>query len=87
MSALGSAPGVCLYITSYEAVKGVLLNLPRSSSPMVQFRDQPFLTDFCAGFSAEIVSCLIWVPIDVLKERLQVQRARANSQEALYWYV
>jgi hypothetical protein len=28
-----------------------------------------------AGFAAEAFSCVLWVPIDVVKERLQVQSA------------
>lgn len=26
-----------------------------------------------AGFAAELISCVFWLPIDVIKERLQVQ--------------
>jgi hypothetical protein len=32
-----------------------------------------FLIDFYSGFLAECVSCMLWVPIDVVKERLQIQ--------------
>lgn len=28
---------------------------------------------FVAGMVAEAISCVLWVPIDVLKERMQVQ--------------
>jgi hypothetical protein len=31
------------------------------------------LSDWCTGIIAEAVSCVVWVPIDVIKERLQVQ--------------
>jgi hypothetical protein len=34
----------------------------------------PALTYLCAGFAAEAVSCVLWLPIDVVKERLQVQK-------------
>ena len=30
-----------------------------------------YVADFMAGFFAEAVSCVLWVPIDVTKERLQ----------------
>jgi len=33
-----------------------------------------FATLFCAGMLSEAVSCLIWLPMDVVKERLQVQQ-------------
>mmetsp|Transcript_2136 Transcript_2136/g.4097 ORF Transcript_2136/g.4097 Transcript_2136/m.4097 type:complete len:201 (+) Transcript_2136:373-975(+) len=36
-------------------------------------RDYPSICHFCSGFMAETVSCVLWVPIDVVKERLQVQ--------------
>lgn len=29
---------------------------------------------FISGLMAETVSCLFWLPIDVVKERMQVQR-------------
>ena len=28
---------------------------------------------FFSGLTAEMISCVIWVPVDVIKERLQVQ--------------
>lgn len=37
------------------------------------FRDHPFQSYFLSGFVAEFVSCAIWLPIDVIKERMQVQ--------------
>mgnify|MGYP001124740864 CR=1 FL=1 len=33
----------------------------------------PFALNFTAGLLAEAVSCVVWLPIDVVKERLQVQ--------------
>lgn len=35
---------------------------------------------FLSGFFAEAVSCVLWVPHDVLKERLQVQREKNQSK-------
>ncbi|EQC27054.1 hypothetical protein SDRG_15168 [Saprolegnia diclina VS20] len=63
---LGSAPATCLYMTSYEESKKWLTQSP-------QFQDAPFLTTFSAGIFAEAFSCIFWVPIDVVKERMQVQ--------------
>jgi hypothetical protein len=60
----GSAPAACMYFTVYEAAK-------RAFNPVAP---GPFTRDICAGFTAEAVSCLLWLPIDVVKERLQVQR-------------
>jgi hypothetical protein len=73
---LGSAPAACLYFTSYEASKLFLSSLPLfSSSPA-------FFTHFTSGLLAECASCVLWVPIDVVKERLQVQQQLKEMMEA-----
>lgn len=56
--ALGSIPAACLYFTSYELSKGVL----GDSTP----------AHLVSGVLAEAVACTLFVPIDVVKERLQV---------------
>eukprot|EP00466_Bigelowiella_natans_P013790 jgi/Bigna1/82286/fgenesh1_pg.90_\ len=62
----GSAPASCIYWTSYEASKKIMFK-----SEVLQ--KAPSMTHFCSGVLAEMVSCVLWVPIDVVKERLQVQ--------------
>ena len=62
VAAAGSIPGVTLYFTSFHVFKNSL------SNSLVH----PAITDFTAGFLAEAVSCAFWVPVDVFKERLQV---------------
>lgn len=64
----GSAPGTCLYFTSYEVAKSTL------SSTFPSLAAAPALGHFAAGMTAEAISCIFWVPIDVVKERMQVQR-------------
>ncbi|KAL0482261.1 mitochondrial substrate carrier family protein E [Acrasis kona] len=62
-----SGPAQTLYLTSYEVFKSKFsekTSLPESS-PYVHL---------ASGFFAEAVSCVLWVPHDVIKERLQVQR-------------
>lgn len=68
----GSAPASVLYFTTYEWSKD---RLAASRLPLLQVL--PSLGHFAAGMMAEIVSCLLWVPIDVIKERMQVQRVEA----------
>eukprot|EP00946_MAST-07B_sp_MAST-7B-sp1_P004427 g4427.t1 len=72
ITVVGSAPATCLYLTSYENVKDRIT----ATSPFFQRSD--FLAHFMAGMVAEAFSCVLWVPIDVTKERLQVQE-RAGS--------
>ncbi|ETV90556.1 hypothetical protein H310_14681 [Aphanomyces invadans] len=64
---LGSAPATCLYLTSYDQSKRWLESHPA-------FQSNVFVTSFSAGVMAEALSCVFWVPIDVIKERMQVQR-------------
>ena len=66
---LGSFPGAGLYFGSYEFAKKNLLT---------NYQGSGFLTHFIGGLFAETVSCIFWVPIDIIKERRQVQ-ANLNS--------
>jgi hypothetical protein len=68
ISVVGSAPGQTLYFTSYEMSKRVLAALPIAN-------EHSDAVNFASGLLAETVSCVIWVPIDVVKERLQTQAA------------
>lgn len=63
-------PAVCMYITSYDVLKKGL------GTDESQY---PFLGHFLAGMGAEAFSCLLFVPVDVVKERLQVQRSDSTS--------
>ncbi|TDH70522.1 hypothetical protein CCR75_006532 [Bremia lactucae] len=63
---LGSAPATCLYMSSYEISKDALMDVE-------SFRSNSTLLYLGAGMAAEALSCVLWVPIDVIKERMQVQ--------------
>ena len=54
-----AAPGQALYFAGYEVFKSVL---PASS-----------LSSFAAGVGAQLCGSVAWVPMDVVKERLQIQ--------------
>ena len=78
---IGGVPGVCLYLTTYEYVKE---NLSRHS------KINPFLVYMSSALTAETICCIIFVPVDVVKERMQVTRTSiserhpyATSYEAL----
>ena len=76
VTAIGAIPATCLYLTSYDVFKQRL-------SGMSALEGSPggvaFTIPFCAGMLAETLSCVLWVPIDVLKERLQVQASPAAA--------
>lgn len=66
IAVLGSIPGSVLYFGSYEFAKKKLLLLEN-------FSKGEFLIYFISGMFAEIISCMVYVPVDVIKERRQVQ--------------
>ena len=59
---VGGIPGTCMYLTGYETCKAY----------MVERNVSPFLAYICSGMFAEVFCCSIFVPVDVIKERLQV---------------
>ena len=56
---VAAAPGQCLYFGAYEGMRS-LLGTSASAT-------------FLAGASAQIGGSLAWVPMDVIKERLQIE--------------
>lgn len=54
-----AAPGQAMYFTGYEFVKKTTQNSPFAS--------------FASGVAAQLCGSLIWVPMDVVKERLQIE--------------
>lgn len=76
ITVLGGGPATCLYFTSYELSKHAMNDIQI-------FDNFGFVRDFCCGFAAECFSCCLWVPIDVLKERMQVQ-SMAKDGRNLY---
>ena len=66
----GAAPAGCLYFGAYEASKALLS--PGGALGGV-LGDSSTSVHLLSGLLAEAASCVLWVPIDVVKERLQVQ--------------
>lgn len=72
----GSVPGSMLYFTSYERSRDTLpAHVPWLAAV-------PEVNHLIAGLVAEAVSCVFWVPIDVIKERMQVQGGIARAEAA-----
>lgn len=66
---LGGAPAACIYFTTYDRSKTAL---QQSRLPLLS--SSPFVAHFASGLLAEAAACVLWVPVDVVKERLQVQQ-------------
>eukprot|EP00760_Papus_ankaliazontas_P015225 PhM_4_TR16419/c0_g1_i1/m.92608 len=77
VSCVGSAPGVALYLSSYEYSKAQL-------ATVIGDEAEGIVSHFLCGFTAEAISCVVWVPIDVLKERLQVQTPSLKGYEGSF---
>lgn len=66
VAVLGSLPANVLYFGTYEYCKKHLLFLN-------YLQGSEFIKYFVSGICAETVACLIYVPVDIIKERRQVQ--------------
>lgn len=83
---VGGTPGTVLYLTGYAFFRDSFSSLAskwngrsgstfnNSNSPPTLTQGQEFAVHFSSGMLAETVTCIIYVPVDVVKERMQVQR-------------
>lgn len=74
---LFGGPAASLYFSTYSAAKQYLAALTGVQNS--------FFVGFVSGMIAETVSCVLWVPIDVIKERLQVQSTLKTYQYRNSW--
>ena len=70
---VGGLPGTVLYLSTYEATKNFLSSNSSSSLSSSLPPLPPSLQHFVSGLVAEAVACVVYVPVDVVKERMQVQ--------------
>jgi hypothetical protein len=82
VAVIGSIPASVLYFGTYEFCKKHLLLFKN-------FSNSEFLMYFIGGMCAETVSCIIYVPVDIIKERMQVQSTLktykySNDLDALF---
>lgn len=70
---VGTIPAHALYFGGYEVAK-------KNLQPERSEEEKSPWVHFVAGFWADICGSLIWVPMDVIKQRLQAQR----TQDAKY---
>jgi hypothetical protein len=76
---MGGTPGTMLYLCSYEVWKANLSTISK---------EHDFIVHFSSGMLAETIACVVYVPVDVVKERMQVQSYKhvvyKNSMDALF---
>ncbi|KAL7517844.1 hypothetical protein ACHAWX_002723 [Stephanocyclus meneghinianus] len=83
---IGGTPGTVLYLTGYaffrDSITSLVSTWKRSSDVTNNSkvsRGQEFQVHFSSGILAEAFACIIYVPVDVVKERMQVQQ-RINAE-------
>lgn len=64
-------PATAIYLNTYDFAKKAMLEQQSTMSP--------FLVFLTAGMAAETLACLVFVPVDVMKERMQVQGLPGSS--------
>lgn len=71
---VGGTPGTIIYLCSYDIFKDRISSalFPNNATKSSK-NEESFAVHFGAGLSAEALACLIYVPVDVIKERLQIQ--------------
>ena len=77
--------GTMAYLCGYEFIKNKLIQSRSDKDGSTNIPE--FAAYFVAGMLAETFACIIYVPVDVIKERLQVQRTNVQSgveQKYLY---
>ncbi|EUT94406.1 hypothetical protein PFAG_00066 [Plasmodium falciparum Santa Lucia] len=80
-SSLTTIPATCLYFCCFEYLKLKKLQYNNVFQEKGIINDKPnknddlnFISYFSLAFLSEAISCIIFVPIDVIKERLQAQK-------------
>jgi hypothetical protein len=72
---VGGTPGTVLYLCTYDLAKQKLVSLRSNRSEANA--DDDFVVHFFSGMIAETTACIVYVPVDVVKERMQVQQRDA----------
>jgi hypothetical protein len=72
---VGGTPGTIIYLCGYDIFKDRISSSlsKHDGTQSSKNGEESFAVHFAAGILAETVACLIYVPVDVIKERLQIQ--------------
>ena len=89
---VGGTPGTMVYLCSYEMIKKRLSAISSSSTSTTGTassngdNNESFVVHFASGMLAETIACIVYVPVDVIKERLQVQQQQQRGTSAASAY-
>ncbi|SOV10133.1 mitochondrial carrier protein,putative [Plasmodium gaboni] len=85
-SCLTTIPATCLYFCCFEYLKLKKLQYNKISQEKELINDKSnksddlnFISYFSLAFLSEAISCIFFVPIDVIKERLQLKEHKKTS--------
>lgn len=86
---IGGTPGTVLYLTGYSYSRDKMTALVTGGDGRRQAAQQltpgqEFAVHLSCGMLAEAVTCVIYVPVDVIKERLQVQQSATSVEGSHY---
>lgn len=90
---VGGTPGTVLYLTGYAFFRdtissavskwnegdATIQHAGRNVIPPQLTEGQQFAVDFLSGMLAETIACIVYVPVDVIKERRQVQQKSTSG--------
>lgn len=71
----GGTPGTIIYLCGYDIFKDHLQSVSGNNT------QASFGIHFASGLLAETVACVVYVPVDVIKERLQVQSLASSATD------
>jgi hypothetical protein len=72
---LGTIPASALYFGSYEFAKKYLTSRSKSN-------EKDFFIHFSSGMFAELIACIVFVPVDIIRERRQIQSSVSSYKYA-----
>lgn len=84
---VGGTPGTIIYLCGYDIFKNQLSSAFSTPNAKQNSKnnEESFAVHFAAGILAEAVACVVYVPVDVIKERLQIQQSKDSVQYKGGW--
>jgi len=73
------APAIATYLMSYDYAKDYMSSRFQTGV----FHSSPALVHLCCGLFAETISAMFWVPMEVIKQRVQVRNTYTSSYSVL----